>query len=235
MAVSVIRTVILYILLMVAMRIMGKRQLGELQPSELVITLLLSDLASVPMQDNGLPLLNGVLPIIVLVAVEIVLSCLMLKFPTVSRLISGSPVPVIRNGQLDETAMRRLRITIDDLIESLRQQEIFDLRQVQYAIAETNGHISAYCYPRFQQATLGDVSDREPPDSGMPVVIVSDGKRSDWGMQLCGLDEAWLQKTLRQHRCPLEEVFLLTADKTGTAFLLTRRQVQQPAGKEERS
>lgn len=232
MAVSVIRTVILYILLMVAMRIMGKRQLGELQPSELVITLLLSDLASVPMQDNGLPLLNGVLPIVVLVAVEIVLSCLMLKFPTVSRLISGSPVPVIRDGQLDENAMRRLRITVDDLIESLRQQDIFDLRQVQYAIAETNGHISAYCYPRFQQATLGDVCQDDPPDSGMPVVIVSDGKRSDWGMQLCGLEEEWLQKTLRQYHCPLEEVFLLTADKAGHVFLLTRRQVQPPAKEE---
>lgn len=233
MAVSVIRTVILYILLMVAMRIMGKRQLGELQPSELVITLLLSDLASVPMQDNGLPLLNGILPILVLVAVEIVLSCLMLKFPTVSRLISGSPVPIIRDGQLDETAMKRLRITIDDLIESLRQQDIFDLRQVQYAIAETNGHISAFCYPRFQQATLGDVHEGELPDSGMPVVIVSDGKCSDWGMQLCGLDESWLQKTLRQRGCPLQEVFLLTADKTGAAFLLTRRQVQRSAAQEE--
>lgn len=226
MAVSVIRTVILYFLLMVALRIMGKRQLGELQPSELVITLLISDLASVPMQDNGLPLLNGVLPIIVLVAIEIVLSCLMLKFPTFSRLVSGSPVPVIRDGRLDENAMRRLRITVDDLIESLRQQDIFDLRQVQYAIAETNGHISAYCYPRFQQATLGDVSTAAPPDIGMPVVIVSDGKRSDWGMKLCGLDEGWLQKTLQKQNCPLEEVFLLTADKAGHTFLLTRRQVQ---------
>ena len=225
MCISVIRTVILYFLLMVAMRLMGKRQIGELQPSELVVTLLLSDLASVPMQENGLPLLNGVLPILVLVGLELLLSCLMLKFPTLSRAISGSPVPIIKDGHVEEKTMRRLRITVDDLVESLRQQEIFDLRQVQYAIAETNGHITAYCYPRFQAATAGDVK-KELPDTGMPVVVVSDGKRSDWGLQLCGLDDRWLQKTLRKKRCPLEQVFLLTATKTGECFLLTADDVK---------
>ena len=96
---------------------------------------------------------------------------------------------------------------------------------MQYAIAETNGHITAYCYPRFQAATAGDVK-KELPDTGMPVVVVSDGKRSDWGLQLCGLDDRWLQKTLRQKRCPLEQVFLLTATKTGECFLLTADDVK---------
>ena len=225
MAISIIRTVILYFLLMLAMRIMGKRQLGELQPSELVVTLLLSDLAAVPMQDNGLPLLNGVLPILVLVALEIVLSGLMLKFPGVSRLISGTPMPVIKDGKVDEKVMRRMRITVDDLVEALRQQNIFDLRQVQYAIAETNGQISAFCYPRFQPATLGDVSDGQPPDNGMPVVIISDGKRSDWGLALCDLDGAWLDRQLKRHGCVQQQVFLLTATKTGDIFLLKKEDV----------
>ena len=101
MVISIIRTVILYFLLMTAMRVMGKRQLGELQPSELVVTLLLSDLAAVPMQENALPLFNGVLPILVLVALEITLSCLMLKFAPISRLISGSPMPIIKDGKVD--------------------------------------------------------------------------------------------------------------------------------------
>ena len=131
MAISVIRTVILYFFIMLSMRLMGKRQIGELQPSELVVTLLLSDLASVPMQENGLPLLNGVLPILVLVAMELILSCLMLKCPALSRFISGSPMPIIVDGHVDEGVMRRLRITVDDLVEALRQQEIFDLREVQ--------------------------------------------------------------------------------------------------------
>lgn len=224
MTISVIRTVILYVLIMGSMRLMGKRQIGELQPSELVVTLLLSDLASVPMQENGLPLLNGVLPIVVLVAMELLLSGIMLKWPTMSRLISGSPVPIIIDGHVDERAMRRLRITVDDLVESLRRQEIFDLGQVQYAIAETNGHISAFCYSQFQAATAQDVGV-VPEDDGMPVVIVSDGQCSDWGMCLCALDRMWLENTLTAHGCSLEQVFLLTATKTGEHFLLTREDV----------
>ena len=225
MAISIIRTVILYFLLMTAMRVMGKRQLGELQPSELVVTLLLSDLAAVPMQENTLPLFNGVLPILVLVALEITLSCLMLKFAPISRLISGSPMPIIKDGKVDEKAMRRLRITVDDLIESLREQNIFDLRQVQYAIAETNGKISVYCYPQYQSATLGDVSPKKPPDNGMPVVIISDGRRSDWGLALCDLSDEWLNRQLGRRGCRQEDVFLLTATKSGDVFLLTKKEV----------
>ncbi len=225
MAISAIRTVILYFLIMIAMRVMGKRQLGELQPAELVVTLLLSDLAAVPMQDNGLPLFNGIIPILVLVALEITLSCLMLKFAPLSRLISGSPVPIIKDGRVDEQVMRRLRITVDDLIEALRQQNIFDLRQVQYAIAETNGTISAFCYPQYQPATLGDISHKKPPDNGMPVVIVSDGRISDWGLTLCNLDEAWLTRQLQKYRCQQQDIFLLTATKSGDVFLLTKKEV----------
>ncbi len=225
MAISIIRTVILYFLLMTAMRVMGKRQLGELQPSELVVTLLLSDLAAVPMQENSLPLFNGVLPILVLVALEITLSCLMLKFTPISRLISGSPMPVIKDGKVDEKAMRRLRLTVDDLIEALREQNIFDLRQVQYAIAETNGKISVFCYPKYQPATLGDVSPKKPPDTGIPVVLISDGRRSDWGLQLCDLDDAWLTRQLKRRGCRQEDVFLLTATKHGDVFLLTKKEV----------
>ena len=214
MTISVIRTVILYLLLMVAMRLMGKRQLGELQPSELVVTLLLSDLAAVPMQENGLPLLNGVLPILVLVGLELLLSGLMLKSPAAAKLVAGSPVPIIRDGVMDAAALRRLRMTVEDLEESLRQQSIFDLSQVQYAIAETNGHVSAFCY------------DTQQPNAAMPVVVVSDGVLCDWGMQLCGLTEAALAEYLRQQKSTQEDVFLLTATKNGPHHLLTRKDVQ---------
>ena len=225
MTISVIRTVILYLLLMLAIRLMGKRQLGELQPSELVVTLLLSDLAAVPMQDNGLPLASGILPILVLVALEILLSGLMLKLPLFARLVSGSPIPIIRDGQMDETAMRRLRLTVDDLVESLRQQDIFEPEQVQYAIVETNGHITAYCYPRYQTATAGDVG-ADKPDEGMPVPVITDGQLCDWGLQLCGMSEQQLDRLLKKHRCTRQEVFLLTVTKTGQHYLLTRAQVK---------
>lgn len=210
MTISVIRTVILYLLLMVAMRLMGKRQLGELQPSELVVTLLLSDLAAVPMQENGLPLLNGVMPILVLVSLELLLSGAMLKFPPVAKLISGSPIPVIRDGVMDASALKRLRMTVEDLEESLRQQDIFDVSQVQYAIAETNGHISAYCYS----------------DAEMPVVVVSDGVLCDWGMRLCGMTEETLARFLQKKQCGQKDVFLLTATKQGPHHLLTYADVK---------
>lgn len=210
MTISVIRTVILYLLLMAAMRLMGKRQLGELQPSELVVTLLLSDLAAVPMQENGLPLLNGVMPILVLVSLELLLSGIMLKFPPVAKLISGSPIPVIRDGAMDAAALKRLRMTVEDLEESLRQQDIFDVSQVQYAIAETNGHISAYRYT----------------DAEMPVVVVSDGSLCDWGMRLCGMTEEKLAQYLRKKRCEQADVFLLTATKNGPHHLLTYADVK---------
>ena len=214
MTISVIRTVILYLLIMAAMRLMGKRQLGELQPSELVVTLLLSDLAAVPMQENGLPLLNGVLPILVLVSLELLISGAMLKSPLVTKWVSGSPVPIIRDGVPDVDALRRLRMTVDDLDESLRQQSIFDLRRVQYALVETNGHISAFCYPD------------QPEDKDLAVVVVSDGALSDWGMQLCGLTEEALARYLRQKKCSQADVFLLTATKNGPHYLLTRADVK---------
>lgn len=224
MTIAVARTVILYFLLMAAMRLMGKRQLGELQPSELVVTLLLSDLAAVPMQENGLPLLNGILPILVLVSLELLISGLMLKSPAAAKLVSGSPLPLIRDGKVDEKTMRRLRLTVDDLLESLRQQNVFDIRQVQYAIAETNGHISVYLYPRFQPATTGDVEG--DLDQAMPVVVVSDGALCTWGMDLCGLTEEKVDQILRKRKCRQEDVFLLTATRDGKHYLLTRADVK---------
>lgn len=227
MAISIIRTVILYFLLMLAMRAMGKRQLGELQPSELVVTLLLSDLAAIPMQENSLPLFNGVLPILVLVALEITLSCLMLKFAPIARLISGSPMAIVKDGKVNEGVMRKLRITVDDLIEALRQQNVFDLRQVQYAIAETNGKISIFCYPQYQPATLDDVAPQKPMNNGMPVILISDGRRCTDGLALCDLDEQWLDEQLARHGCKQQDIFLLTADKYGDVFLLTKEEVNE--------
>ena len=226
MTISVLRTIILYLLLMVAMRLMGKRQLGELQPSELVVTLLLSDLAAVPMQENGLPLLNGVLPLLVLISLELLLSGAMLKFPAVGRLVAGRPVTIIRDGVMDAAALRKLRMTVEDLEESLRQQNVFDIAQVQYAIAETNGHISVFCYPRYQPATADDVG-AAPDDSGMPVVVISDGDLCQWGLQLCGLSEAAVDKYLQRKRCGREDVFLLTATKCGPHHLLTYADVRE--------
>lgn len=142
MTISLIRTVLLYIVIIIAVRLMGKRQISELQTSELVVTLLISDIAAIPMQDTGQPLVSGFIPIAVLVVCEIVVSALMVKSGQFRRLICGRPIVVINNGKIDQKEMRRLRLTTEDLFEDLRQKDVFSLEDVAYAIIETNGKIS---------------------------------------------------------------------------------------------
>ena len=221
MAITAIRTVIIYIFIITAMRIMGKRQLGELQPVELVVTLLISDLAAVPMQESGMPLLNGLIPILILVSLELLLSGAMLKLPWVSRLITGNPITIIRDGQLDQKALKKLCMTVDDLMENLRGMNYYDIKDIQYAIAETNGKISVFMKPDSQPATCKDVNN-VPPDNGMPLVIISDGKISQWALQTVGVDEAWIDQVLIDNACPQDKVFLLTATKTREYYLVRK-------------
>ena len=145
-----------------------------------------------------------------LVGLELLLSGAMLKFPPIAKLVSGSPIPIIRDGVMDAAALRKLRMTVEDLDEALRQQDVFDIREVQYAIAETNGHISVYRY---------NASD-------MPVVVVSDGNLCAWGMKLCGLSEEALDRYLQKKKCAQQDVFLLTATKHGPLHLLTYTDVK---------
>lgn len=209
MAITAIRTAIIYLFLIVALRLTGKRQLGELQPIELVVTLLISDLASVPMQESGAPLLSGIIPIAVLVSLEIIISALMVKSNALSRLVSGNPVVLIQAGQLSQPALRSLRLTLEDLMETLRTQGIFDLREVDCAIAETGGKISVY-----KRST--------PPPCGAAVPVVNDGTLVPWGMQMTGITEQWVQKTLRKQQCRLEETLLLTADREHRFYLIRK-------------
>lgn len=221
MAITALRTVIIYIVIIAALRLAGKRQLGELQPSELVVALLIADLASVPMQDVGIPLLNGLVPIAILVALELILSALTLKWHWLSRLISGNPVVLIRDGVLDQKALKQLRLTVEDLMETLRQQEVFDPRDVQYAIAETNGKISLFLKPSVQTATRADVQT-SIADDGAPVPIVSDGKLVDWGLATCGLSPAWVQDKLKKRGYALKDILLMTADKSHKVWIVRR-------------
>lgn len=222
MAITAIRTVILYIGITAAMRMMGKRQLGEMQPAELVVALMIADLAVIPMQESGLPLLQGLVPIAILVALELVLSTMMLKLPAFGKLVSGNPVVIIQDGKLLPRALKTLRMSVSDLSETLRQQSIFDIRDVQYAITETNGQISVYLKKEKQPANVEDVMKQSPPDTGAPILIVSDGQPIQWALELCGLDELWLSRMLDEESCRLDDVFLMTADKTGDYYLLRR-------------
>lgn len=224
MAVTAIRTLILYICIVAAMRIMGKRQLGELQPNELVVTLLIADLAAVPMQESGMPLLQGILPIAVLVALELILSVLMLKWPFFSRAVSGHPRTVIRDGDIDRSALRALRVTVEDLNEALRQQGVFEIRDVSYAIIETNGKLSVWLKAEQRSATVGDLQGVESitPDDDAPILIVSDGHIIKWALDMLSQEEAFVYAILRAEHCSVKDVFLLTADKSGRYYLLRK-------------
>ena len=224
MSISVLRTVILYFLLMLAMRIMGKRQIGELQPSEFIVALLLSDLAAVPMQENDLPLLNGILPILTLITLELIISGVLLKLPAVSKIISGSPIPIITNGKIDVKAMKKLRITVDDLAESLREKDIFEIESVQYAIAETNGSISAYCFAPYQAVTKSDMQICK--QDAMPLLVISDGAILEWAVKLTGHDAQWIDDHLSKRGLAVSDVFLMTVNRFDNTYILTYEEVR---------
>ncbi len=223
MAIVALRTVIIYAVLVAAMRVMGKRQLGDLTPSELVVTLLVADMAAVAMEDTGAPLFSGLIPIAVLVSLELLLSGAMLKFPFVERMMGGQAVWIIVDGKLDRKAMKRLRLTVDDVMSALRQQGVFDLQDVQYAVAETGGQISLSLQPTARPVTPKDLQ-LTPPDDDTPFLIVSDGKPLPVGLSLSGHTMPWLHRLLQEEQCALEEVFLLTADRGGHIYLLRREE-----------
>lgn len=226
MAVVVIRTVAIYILLIAAMRIMGKRQLSEMQPTELVVTLMIADLAVIPMQEVGIPLLYGAIPILILLVLELLISGAMLKLPALSRLISGNPLIIVKDGKLDQQALKRMRLSVEDLFESLRSQGIFDLKEIEYAIAETNGNISVLQKPAYRTANCKDLK-LSPKDTGIPVVVVSDGQICRWALTLCQVDEAWIRKTLEKEHRALRDVFLMTCDKSHRYLIVEKEETGQ--------
>ena len=209
MTVIAIRTVIIYIFLILALRVTGKRQSGELQPIELVVTLLISDLAVIPMQESSIPLISGLVPIAVLVCLELILSIAMMKSVKLSNLISGNPVVVIQNGVVRQNALRQLRLGIDDLTESLRQQNVFDIRSVVCAVAETNGKISLFLDPNSEETSPA-------------VPVINDGQSVSWGLAFCGFTEEWLHQQLVSRRVAIDEILFMSADQKGVVNVIKK-------------
>lgn len=223
MLVSFARTFILLICVIAAVRLMGKRQIGQLQPSELVITILLSQVAATPMQDNDLPMLNTVVALLVLAGAEIILSVIGLKSPGLRVLLEGSPVIVINDGKLDQKQLKRLRYTVNDITEALRQQGIFDLSQVQYAVAETNGALSVTLKPDFRPLSASDVG-KKPKDNGIPFDVITDGKVLPDGLDRVGMSREKLLKALEKKGLRVENVFYMTADKAGNTVVIEKEE-----------
>lgn len=217
-----IRTVILYLVIIVGVRLMGKRQVGELEPSELVLSLIIADLASVPMQDLGIPLHTGIIPILALLSMTMILSVLTMKSVRFRALLCGKPSVIIRNGQIDQKEMRRNRLTLDELLEELRNQGCTDPAKVQYAILETNGLLSVLLYSSQKPATAQQLK-LNSPDTGLPVVLINDGKLMTENLEKRGHNQKWLDKQLKKYGCKgTGEVFLMTEDEAGGIYFAPR-------------
>ncbi|WP_418517847.1 DUF421 domain-containing protein [Pseudoruminococcus massiliensis] len=214
MIISVIRTILLYIVIILAIRIMGKRQIGELQTSELVVTLLISDIAAIPMQNTEQSLLSGIVPILILIVCEIIISLLMLKRAGFRRIICGKPIVIISDGKINQSEMHRLRMSTEDLSEELRQQGIFNIEDVGFAIVETNGKLSVLKKPEKDIPTAEELGIKTN-DKGLEVVIISDGEISKCSLKICGLSRDWLFDTLKKENTELNDVFLMIANGQG--------------------
>ena len=222
MVIAFLRTIILYAFLILGIRLMGKRQVGELEPSELVLALLVADLAAVPMQDFGIPLLTGLIPIFTLLCLTMALSVLTMKSSRLRTALCGRPSIIVDNGVLRQSEMRKNRFTLDELMEELRLKGFADLSAVKYAILETNGQISVLPYAR-RQPPAAALLGVEPEEGGLPLAVVSDGKVNLQALARLGLDRAWLEAQLaRRGLSGPEAVFFMTVDEAGTVFLVEK-------------
>jgi uncharacterized membrane protein YcaP (DUF421 family) len=213
----------LYLVVIFAVRLMGKRQLGELQPSELVITILISNIATLPLENATIPLLIGILPILVLVCFEVLTSWVMMKSKGVRRVISGSPKIIIRDGKIAQETMAALRLTVDDLLMSLRSYQIFSPDEVQFAIVETTGSISVYpkaAYRGVVQEDIGLCQTSENP----PSVVVADGIVNEKALRAVGKDLHWLHAQLGKQGLSPDQTFLAMADRQTLCAVVAKEQ-----------
>lgn len=223
MILSYVRTLILYLLLIAVIRLMGKRQIGQMEPSEFVVTMLVANLAAIPMQDGGIPLFTGVVPILTVLGVELVLSAVSLRSIRFRKLLCGKPVILIENGNILQKNLRKTRVTLDELTGHLREKDVLDLQVVQYAILETNGNLSVFPYPKEKPASARDAGIQAGKQY-LPITVISDGKLLHENLQLAKKDTRWVQQVLRDNRATLHDTWLLTVDN-GDHVYFCRREI----------
>ena len=222
MVIAFLRTIILYLLIIAGVRLMGKRQVGELEPSELVLALIIADLAAVPMQDFGIPLLSGIIPILTLLCITMILSVLTMRSVKFRAIICGRPSIIVENGKLHQREMKKNRFTVDELMEELRMKGVSDISTVKYAILETNGQISVLPYAN-QLPVTAEQMNVAPDDVGLSIVIINDGRVLDHNLKTRGLNHEWLEKRLSEHKVnSSKDVFLLTVDEQNRVYFVAK-------------
>lgn len=215
------RTVVMYTAILIGVRIMGKRQISQLQTSELVVTLLISELAVLPIEDDSISLLQGFVPMVTLVVFEILISLAMLKSNRFRKLICGKPVLVVENGKILQDQMRRLRLSTEELFEQLRQNGVFSLEEVAYAIIETNGMMSVARHAKDDPLTPKQAGVQVKP-AYLEVVVISDGELSESSLSICGKDKHWAKEQVKAAGMELSDVFLMTATRQGKSRIVKK-------------
>ncbi len=216
------RTVVLYIVLVIAVRLLGKRQIGQMEPSEFVLALLIANLAAIPIENIDMPLLNGIVPIALVYGAEMLLSVLTLRSIRLRQLFCGKPVILIENGHILEKNLRRTRINLDELTMHLREKGIFDLRTVKFAILETNGQVSTLLFAKDEPASARDAGI-QVRETALPITLISDGKLLRKNLALAKKDEAWVHGELKKRSCPLSSALLLTVDAAGKVYFVKKQ------------
>ena len=217
----VIRTVIMYVFVSVGVRLMGKRQIGDMQPTELVITLLISEIAAIPLQDFSQPMVIGLTAIFTLVFLEIMASVIIMKNLRLRRIFSGKSVVIIRNGTLDQKAMKGVRMTVFDLVEMLRMQGVFDLNEVDCAVLEINGNLSVKTKAGYLPPSANDMK-LKVQDKGMAMTVISDGKIVDASLEFLSKTREDLDVILKEKSLSADTIFLMTLNFAGESVIIER-------------
>lgn len=223
MSIILLRSIILYIIVVSAVRLMGKRQLGELQPSELVITILVSNIATLPLEDTDIPLIIGVTPILALVCYEVFVSWLILRLPFFRKIIYGSPKIIISNGKIKRSVLRELRLSVDDVMTAMRNQQIFDISEIQYAIVETTGSISIMKKQVKDTPTREDIG-LSPESADPPQIIVSDGKILTAALDSMGFNVKFVENSAREAGVKIRDIFIMTVDRQGNVYIAEKKE-----------
>ena len=217
---SYARIIILYLVVIFAYRLMGKRQIGELQPIELGIAIMISDLATMPIIDKKAPLLDGIIPIFVLVVSEIVISYITLKNKKIRDVVSGRPSVVVCRGKIMKKEMEKIHFTLDELLEQLREANYPNISEVDYAIIETSGQMSVVPKPQYKGLSISDLKNGVDNTSSLPYTIISDGNVQKENIKRLGKDEKWLKKILSSKKISVpSEVFYMNYCENGDVFI----------------
>ena len=218
---TIIRTIILYAFITFAIRIMGKRQIGDMQPNELVITLLISEIAAIPLQDISQPILSGVVAIFMLIVLEIIMSVLSMKSITVRRFMNGKSAVIIKNGVIDQNVMKDVRMTVLDLVELLRGQNVFDISAVAFAVLEVNGNLSVLLKGGEQPVTAKDMGIKKEKQA-LPLPVISDGKILTDSLKALNITNEDILKKVKANKTEVNNVFLMTLDRYDNICLIKK-------------